>query len=76
MGTTHAAGSRSAGKDDDKASRGGMSSLDYNFLGDFEIETKTLEGSAESAEDEISTLEPPSAFMDKRRILPESSSPG
>ena len=65
-----------AGKDDEKASTGGMSSLDFNFLEDFEVETGTLEGTAESAEDETSSLEPPSAFMDLSRNLPASSSPG
>ena len=53
-----------AGKDDDKASTGWMPSLDFNFLEDFEVETGTLAGTTEPAEDETSTLEPPSAFMD------------
>ena len=35
-----------------------------------------MERMTEPAEDEISTLEPPSAFMDANRKLPESSSPG
>ena len=64
------------GKDDDKASTCGMSSLDFNFLGDFEIGTETLEGTTEPAEDETSTLESPSDFIDLSRNLPESSSPG
>ena len=53
-----------------------MSSLDFNFLGDYEIGTETLEGTTEPAEDETSTLESPSAFMDLSRKLPESSSAG
>ena len=53
-----------------------MSSLDFNFLYDYEIGTETLEGTTEPAEDETSTLEPPSAFMNLSRNLPESSSPG
>ena len=53
-----------------------MSSLDFNFLEDFEVETGTLEGTAEPAEDETSSLEPPSAFIDLSRNLPASSSPG
>ena len=65
-----------AGKDDDKASTDRMTSLDFNFLEDFEVETRTLEGTTQPAEDEISTLEPPSAFMDVSRKLPESSFPG
>ena len=55
-----------AGKDDDKASTGGMSSLDFNFLEDFEVETGTLEGTTEPAKDETSTLKPPSAFLDAK----------
>ena len=65
-----------AGKDDDKASTGGMSSLDFNFLDDFEIGTETLEGTTEPAEDETSTLEHPSAFMDISRSSPENNPPG
>ena len=64
-----------AGKDDDKASTGGMSSLNFIFLEDFEVETGTLEGTTEPAEDETSTLESPSAFMDVNQKLLESSSP-
>ena len=56
-----------ARKVDDKASTGGMSSLDFNFLEEFEVETETLAGTTEPAEDETSTLEPPSAFMDANR---------
>ena len=33
-----------AGKDDNKTSTGGVSSLDFNFLEDFEIGTERLEG--------------------------------
>ena len=65
-----------AGKDDDKASTGGMSRLDFNFLEDFEVKTGTSEGTTEPAEDETSTLESPSAFMVANRKLLESSSPG
>ena len=31
-----------AGKDDDKASTGPVSSPDFNFLDDYEVETETL----------------------------------
>ena len=65
-----------AGKDDDKASTGGVSSLDFHFLDYYEIGRETLKGSTEPAEDEASTLELPSAFMNLSRSLPESSSPG
>ena len=65
-----------AGKGDKEASTGGVSSLDINFLDDFEIGTETLEGTTKPAEDETSTLEPPSTFMNISRNLPESSSPG
>ena len=65
-----------AGKDDDKASTVGVSSLDFHFLDDYEIGTETLKGTTEPAKDEASTLEPPSAFMNLSRNLPESSSPG
>ena len=56
-----------AGKDDDKASTGGTSSLDFNFLQDFEAETRTIEGTTEPAVDETFTLEPlePSWFKPK-----------
>ena len=62
-------------KEDDKASTGGMSSLDINFLSDVENGTDTLEATTEPADEGTSTLEPPSAFMEKNRNLPESSSP-
>ena len=65
-----------AGKAGDKASTGGVSSIDFIFSDDFEIWTVTLEGTTEPAEDETSTLEPPSAFMNISRNLTESSSPG
>ena len=65
-----------AGKDGVKASTGGVSNIDFIFLDDFEIGTDTLEGTTEPAEDETSTLEPPSAFMNISRNLTESSSPG
>ena len=64
-----------AGSDDEKASVGGASRLDFNFLDDKEG-TETLAGTTEPAEDETSTLEPPSAFMNPAHNLPESSSPG
>ena len=40
-----------AGRDDDKASVGGASSLDFNFLDDDEVGTETLTGTTEPAED-------------------------
>ena len=64
-----------AKKEDDKASTGGMSSLDFNFLGNFENGTDTLEATTEPADEGTSTLEPLSAFMGTNRNLPESSSP-
>ena len=65
-----------AEKEDDKASTGRMSSLDFNFLSDVENGTETLEGTTEPAEEGTSTLEPPSAaFMEMNRNLLESSSP-
>ena len=39
-----------AEKEDDKASTSGMSSLDFNFLNDFENGTDTLEGKTEPAD--------------------------
>ena len=65
-----------AGKDDDKVSTVGVSRLDVIFLDDYEVETETLAGTTEAPEDETSTLEPPSTFMNLSRDLPESSSPG
>ena len=62
-------------KEDDKASTGGVSSLVLNFLSDFENNADTLEAT-EPANEGTSTLEPPSAFAEMNRKLPESSSPG
>ena len=64
-----------AEKEDDKASTGGMSSLDFNFLSDFENGTDTLEGTTEPADKGTFTLEPPSVFIEMNRNLLESSSP-
>ena len=64
-----------ADKEDDKASTGGVSSLDFNFLSDFENNVDTLEAT-EPANEDTSTLEPPSAFMELKQNFPESSSPG
>ena len=64
-----------AEKEDDKASTGGMSSLDFNFLSDFENGTNTLVATTEPADEGTLTLEPPSAFMGTNRNLTESSSP-
>ena len=60
---------------DDKASTGGISSLDFNFLSDFENNADALK-TPEPANEGTSTLEPPSAFAEMKRNLPESSSPG
>ena len=62
-------------KEDDKASTGGVSSLDFTLLSDFENNADTLEAT-EPANEGTSTLEPPSAFAEMKRNLPESSSPG
>ena len=62
-------------KEDNKASTGGVSSLDFNLLSDFENNADTLEAT-EPANEGTSTLEPPSAFAEMKRNLPESSSPG
>ena len=62
-----------AEKEDDKASTGEMSSLDFNFLSDMENGTDTLEATTEPVDEGISTLEPPSPFMEMKRNLPESS---
>ena len=61
--------------EDDRASTGGASSLDFNIFSDLENNADTLE-TTEPADEGISTLEPPSAFMEMKRNLPESSSPG
>ena len=64
-----------AGGEDERASTGGVSSLDFNIFNDLENNADTLE-STEPADEGISTLEPPSAFTGMKRNLPESSSPG
>ena len=64
-----------AEKEDDNASTGGMSNLDFNFLSYFENGTDPLEATTETADDGTSTLEPPPAFMGTNRNFPESSSP-
>ena len=64
-----------AGGEDDRASTGGISSLDFNFVSDLENNADTLEAT-EPADEGTSTLEPPSAFTELKRNLPESSSPG
>ena len=66
-------GNDQAGREDDKASKGGIYSRDFNFLSDFENNWDTLE-EAEPADEGTSTLEPLSAFMEMKRNLPESSS--
>ena len=63
-----------AKKEDNKASTGGVSSLDFNFLSDFESGADALE-TTEPADEGTFTLEPPSAFMETNRNLPESRSP-
>ena len=68
-------GNDQADREDDKASTGGISSLDFNFLSDFENNSDTLEA-AEPADEGMSTLKPPSAFMEMKRNLPESSASG
>ena len=62
-------------KEDDKASTGGVSILDFKFLSDFERNADTLEAT-ERANEGTSTLDPPSAFAEMNQNLPESSSPG
>ena len=52
-----------------------MSSLDFNFLSDFENGPDMLEATTEPAEEGTSTLKHPSAFMGTNRNLRESSSP-
>ena len=64
-----------AGGEDDRASTRGVSSLDFNIFSDLENNADTLE-TTEPADEGISTLEPPSAFTEMKRNLPESSSPG
>ena len=62
-----------AEKEDDKAPKGGVSSLDFNFLNDFESGADALE-TTEPADEDTSTLELPSAFMETSQNLPESGS--
>ena len=64
-----------AEKEDDKASTGGLSRLDFNFHSDFKSGADVFEATAEPADEGTSTLEPPSAFMETNRNLPESGSP-
>ena len=64
-----------AGGEDDRASTGEVSSLDFNIFSDLENNADTLETN-EPEDEGISTLEPPSAFMEMKPNLPESSSPG
>ena len=59
-----------AGGEDDRASTGGTSSLDFNIFSDLGNNADTLE-TTEPADEGIST-----AFMEMKRNLPESSSPG
>ena len=62
------------GRDDDKASVGGASGLDFNFLDDVEEGTETLTGTTELAQKKASTLEPLLSFMNspgKTRITIE-----
>ena len=63
-----------AGGEDDRASIGGTSSLDFNIFSDLENNADTLETT--ELDEGTSTLEPPSAFIEMKRNLPESSSPG
>ena len=64
-----------AEKEYDKTSTGGMSSLDFNFLSDFENGTDTMNATNEPADERTSTLEPPSAFTETNGNLPKSSPP-
>ena len=64
-----------ASGENDRSSTRGVSSLDFNIVSDLENNADTLE-TTEPADEGISTLEPPSAFMEMKRNLPESSSPG
>ena len=63
-----------AEKEDDKASTGGVSSLDFNFLSDFESGADALE-TTEPADEGTSTLKPPPAFIETSRNPPESGPP-
>ena len=61
-----------AGKEDDKASTGGVSSQDFeNLLSDFENGMDALEATTEPADEGTSTLEPPSAFGNEPEIAGE-----
>ena len=62
-----------AEKEDDKASKGGISSLEFSFLGDFENSADALEATNEPADEVTCTLEAPSAFMGTNRILLETA---
>ena len=64
-----------AEKEDDKVSTGGVSSLDFNFLSEFENGADALEATTEPADEGTCTLEPLSAFMGTNRKLLESGSP-
>ena len=64
-----------AEKEIDKASTGGISSLNFNLFGDFENNADALE-TTEPANKGTSTLEPSSVFVEMKRKLPESISPG
>ena len=61
-----------AEKEDDKASTEGISSLDFNFLSEFENGADALEATTEPADEGTSTREPPSCFTGTNRNLPES----
>ena len=68
-------GNDQADREDDKASTGGIYSLDFKFISDFESNADRLDA-AEPADEGTSTLEPPSAFTKMKPNLSESSSPG
>ena len=61
-----------AEKEDDKASTGGISSLDFNLFSDFENNADALE-TTEPANEGTSTLDPQSVFAEMKRNLPEST---
>ena len=56
-----------AEKEDAKASKGGVSSLDFSFLSDFEKGADAMEATTEPADEGTSTLEPLSDFMGTNR---------
>ena len=68
-------GNDQADREDENAWTGVISSLDFNFLSDFENNADTFEA-AEPTDEGTSTLDSPSAFTEMKRILQESSSPG